>query len=185
MRICTHPKHLLSSRLYCRFRIRTGSAAQCAVHGLPRSESERCHRRSGIYESLISPCPEELLFTLPHYCMHVALICQPVFSISLPISWAFRAFSSFTGFHTLLAYLGIHFHIRASICHQIVTKIKLSTDIQQAEPLHLRADSLIVQMIVNRISNSQILLSNQRLQNFKVTSFCSHLCYICMPANVR
>ena len=83
MRICTHPKHLLSSRLYCRFRIRTGSAAQCAVHGLPRSESERCHRRSGIYESLISPCPEELLFTLPHYCMHVALICQPVFSISL------------------------------------------------------------------------------------------------------
>ena len=117
--------------------------------------------------------------------MHVALICQPVFSISLPISWAFRSFSSFSGLHALLAYLGIHFHIWASICHQIVTKNKLSTDIQQAEPLHLRTDSIIVQMIVNRISNSQILLPNQRLQNFKVTSFRSHFCYICMSADMR
>ena len=71
--------HLLSSRLYCRFRSHTRSAA-CAVHGLicwiaPACGKPQNHRRSGISLAR-APCPEEFLiyFTIIIVCkLHVCV----------------------------------------------------------------------------------------------------------------
>ncbi len=82
---------LLSSRLYCRFRIHTGSAA-LAGHGLSALRSEdQNHRRSGIYIA-VSPCPEEflILFTRLLYAFTLELsipVSEKIYPFSFIVSW--------------------------------------------------------------------------------------------------
>ena len=50
----------LYTRLYCRFRSFTESAAMCAVRGL----TLQVHRRSGFVLYTNSPCPEDQIYML-------------------------------------------------------------------------------------------------------------------------
>ena len=92
---------LLSSRLYCRFRIHTGSAAY-AVHGLIyESCQKRCYHRITVgreYRALHEhPAPKNSLFILLTYCMLLMRKCQENFHFypfNFIVNWILCFFKS-------------------------------------------------------------------------------------------
>ena len=100
---------LLSSRLYCRYRNHTGSAAK-AVHGL--------YRRSGIC-ALRSTLPRRIPV---HFYVTIVCVWSGDVNCFLRCFQAFWDFFAFSPVKGVLMYFYMILHKLSLICHQIVTK---------------------------------------------------------------